>query len=465
MLVDNSYQLYNPAVKASAVPVKILITNFRLAERTVSEVTTRHLAFALRGLGHDVCVFASKTGPLGDELGALGIPVVAHPGDCPFKPDLIHGQYNLETIAALLSFPDRPALYLSFGTRQWREHPPTHPRILRYLAFSNSGRDWLAEAGIPRAVTRLLPAFVDMDRFPNVRRLPEVPARALVYDRSSGQGRSLDDLRQACQRCQIQLDLVGDLAGLSPTRPEVLLPEYDLVFASGHAAIEALASGCAVIPTRDGRCGRLVNSMNFEALRDENFVPAWPGLTGDALVNELENWDWRHLAPVARRVREELHVSTVAAGLVRIYEEVLAADAERRNNARGEFPDLTDWLIQLADQHHLVDSGFLAIQHRASTLQSVREESESRTGELTRLLEMEKAKVRAARRLFKEGNLIHHGLWKRIESEWREIERQHLDGDAREDRSPPERREPLGVASIRDFPPTRELGVGVELPG
>ncbi len=451
--------------------MKILITNFRLAERTASEVSVRDMAFALQRLGHDVCVFVSKTGQLAEEFETMGIPVIAHPGEAPFKPDLIHGQYNLETIAALLSFPDRPALYLSYGTRQWREHPPTHPRILRYLAFSVSGREWLHETGIPREATQCLPNFVDMERFTSVRRLPEEPAKALFYDRTSGQGRNLDDIRQVCQRCNIQLQLVGDLVGKSPTRPEVMLPEYDLVFASGRSAIEALASGCAVVPVRNGRCGKLVTSANFDAMRDENFSLSESGATQalsvDALVNELENWDWRNLAPVARRIREELSAPAVAAQLVKIYEQVLADDAERRNNARGEFPALTDWLIQLADQHHLVDSGFLAIQHRVSSLKSVREETENRTEELTNLLEMEKAKVRAARRLFKEGNLIHQGLWKRIENEWREIERQHLEGGSQDDRPPPApgRRVSLDVDSVRDFTPAHERGAGVELPG
>lgn len=450
--------------------MKILITNFRLAERTASEVSVRDMAIALQRIGHEVCVFVSKTGLLAEELDTYEIPVVSHPGQAPFKPDLIHGQYNLETIAALLSFPDRPALYLSNGTRQWREHPPLHPRILRYVALSGSGKDWLQEAGIPREMCRFLPNFLDMERFVTVRRLPEEPVKALFYDRSSGQGRNLDDIRQACQRCNIQLQFVGDLVGKSPTRPEVMLPEYDLVFASGRSAIEALASGCAVVPVRNGRWGKLVTTANFDQMRDENFslseaAAAQPSSI-ESLVGELENWDWRNLAPVARRIREELNAPAVAALLVKIYEEVLAEDAERRNNARGEFPALTDWLIQLADQHHLVDSGFLAIQHRVSSLKSVREESESRTEELTNLLEMEKAKVRAARRFFKEGNIIHQRLWKRIENEWREIERQHLEGGSEADRPPPGagRRASLDVQSVRDFTPAREHGAGVELP-
>ena len=450
--------------------MKILITNFRLAERTASEVSVRDMAVALQGLGHDVCVFVSKKGALAEELDTFGISVITHPGQAPFKPDLIHGQYNLETIAALLSFPDRPALYLSNGTRQWREHPPLHPRILRYLSFSVSGRDWLREVGIPREMCRCIPNLVGMERFVTVRRLPEEPVKALFYDRTSGQGRNLDDIRQACQRCNIQLQFVGDLVGKSPTRPEIMLPEYDLVFASGRSAIEALACGCAVVPVRNGRWGKLVTTANFEQARDENFslteeAAAVP-VPVESLVHELENWDWRNLAPVARRIREELNAPSVAAQLVKIYEEVLAEDAERRNNARSEFPALTDWLIQLADQHHLVDSGFLAIQHRVSSLKSVREESESRTEELTNLLEMEKAKVRAARRHFKEGNVIHARLWKRIESEWREIERQHLEGGAQDDRPPPAsgRRESLDVHSVRDFAPARPSGAGVELP-
>jgi len=205
------------------------------------------MAIALRRLGHEVCVFVSKTGPLAEELDTYGIPVVSHPGQAPFKPDLIHGQYNLETIAALLSFPDRPALYLSNGTRQWREHPPLHPRILRYVSLSASGRDWLQEAGIPGSVP-LSAQFCGYGAVCHRSQTPEEPVKALLYDRSSGAGRDLDDIRQACLRCNIQLQFVGDLVGRGPTRPEVMLPEYDLVFASGRSAIEALASGCAVVP-------------------------------------------------------------------------------------------------------------------------------------------------------------------------------------------------------------------------
>jgi hypothetical protein len=459
--------------------VKILITHFRLADRTASESSVRDLARALRGLGHDVGVFVTKKGPLAEEVESVGVPVVSHPADCPFRPDLIHGHYNLETIAALLCYPDRPALYLSHGTRQWREHPPQHPRILRYLAHAQSGREGLVESGIPRESCGTVPGFVEMDRFATVRRLPEEPKRALFYDRTAGQGKHVDEIRQACLRCGIQLEFVGDLVGKSPTRPEIMLPEYDLVFASGRSAIEALACGCAVVVVRDGRCGKLVTTANFDAMRDEHFTAregTGMGTAGDpvaALVQELENWDWRNLAPVARRVREELNAPAVAARFVEVYGEVLALDQERRNNARGELPVLADWLIQLADQHHLVDSGFLALQHRASSLKSVREETENRTEELGRLLEMEKAKVRAARKLFKEGNPIHQGLWKRIEAEWREIERQHLgegDGGPRgADHPPPGSRAGSGswpvLHAVRDFAPVRDPDAGVELPG
>jgi len=456
--------------------VKILITHFRLADRTASESSVRDLARALKGLGHDVCVFVTKKGTLAEEVEASGVPVVTHPADSPFRPDLIHGHYNLETIAALLCFPDRPALYMSHGTRQWREHPPLHPRILRYLGHGQGVREGLVDAGIPRELCGIVPGFVDMERFVTVRRLPEEPKRALYYDRTSGQGRHVDEIRQACQRCGIQLEFVGDLVGKAPTRPEIMLPEYDLVFASGRSAIEALACGGAVVAVREGRCGKLVTTENFDAMRDEHFTARESGMSGDpvaALVHELENWDWRNLAPVARKVREELSAPTVAGRLVEIYGEVLALDQERRNNARGELPVLADWLIQLADQHHLVDSGFLALQHRASSLKSVREETENRTEELSRLLEMEKAKVRAARKQFKEGNPIHLGLWKRIESEWREIERQHLGdgegGSPSADHPPPQHR--AGTASwpvlhaARDFAPVRDPDAGVELPG
>ena len=407
--------------------MKILITNFRLAERTASEIYARDIALALAEGGHTIAIFVSKKGKLAADLEAEGIPVLEHPSDVPFRPDVIHGQFNLETITALLSFPDVPAVYMSHGSQQWRGHPPLHPRIRRYIAHSTCVGDWLVEKlAISKRQFLLVPNFVDVKRFQEVRRLPEEPRRALIYDRTTAPGRHLNAIHHACRNSGIDLDFVGNLVGKAPVRPEVMLPNYDLVFASGRSAIEALAAGCAVITFNGGRCGKLVTSHNFDHLRDCNFcvddyIQGQPQ-TVEELIGEIQNWDWRNLAPVARRVHEELDTNVVRNRLIRLYKFTIKAHEDNPIDPRDEFPALAEWLVNMADQHHAVDSGFLAIQNRVSTLKNRGQQTEQKRDRLAQQLESEKAKVRAARRLLKDGHIVHSRLRKRIEGEWRQIE-------------------------------------------
>ncbi len=406
--------------------MKILITNFRLAERTASEIYARDIAKALVAGGNTVAVFASKKGAIASELEECGIPVLEHPSDVPFQPDIIHGQFNLETITALLSFPDVPAVFMSHGSQQWRGQPPRHPRILRYIAHSARVGDWLLnQLGLSKRSFLLVPNFIEMDRFQEIRRLPEEPRRALIYDRGTAPGRHLDAIHQACRYAGIELDVISELVGKTSTRPEVLLPQYDLVFAAGRPAIEALASGCGVITLNGGQIGNLVTTDNYEAIRDCNFSlddqRKGQSQTVEEILLEIQKWDWRRLAPVPRRVREELDTKIARTRLERLYRKTIRDFADNPVDPRDEFPALAEWLIKMADQHHAVDSGFLAIQNRVSSLRNDGRRTEERKDKLAQQLEAEKEKVRAARRLLNDGNLVHRGLRKRIEGEWKEI--------------------------------------------
>lgn len=409
--------------------MKILITNFRLAERTATEVYVRDVARLLQSGRNTVAVLVSNKGRLAEELEAEGIAVAEHPSDVPIEPDIIHGQFNLETVIALLSFPDTPAVYLSHGNRQWREHPPLHPRIRRYLALSTQMGEWLKdELGIAADDFQVIPSYFDIDRFGEPRRLPARPATALVYDRATGPGKHLDNLCNACLCRGIQLDIVGDLIGKVPTRPEALLPNYDLVFASGRSALEALAAGCGVIIVNGGRFGELVTTQNFEAMRDANFSLkdepiGQPRQVAD-LVAEVDAWDWRTLAPVSERLRQELDPGEVRLALERVYRKVIREHRDAPPAPAAESRAIAEWLIAISDQHHALDAGFLALQTKIAKSQTVRHATESREDELNRKLRTEREKVRVVRRAMLENSgLATLGIRKQIEDEWEAIQK------------------------------------------
>jgi hypothetical protein len=92
---------------------------------------------------------------------------------------------------------------------------------------------------------RPLPNFADLSQLPPRAPLPPRPARALVFSNSADA--HLWAVRAACERHGVPVEAIGAGVGQLAAEPAALLARYDLVFAKGRAAIEALASGAAVI--------------------------------------------------------------------------------------------------------------------------------------------------------------------------------------------------------------------------
>ena len=83
----------------------------------------------------------------------------------------------------------------------------------------------------------------------------------------------LSIVRLACTWAGISLfDVIGAPHQNATDVPEKVLPQYDLVFAKGRTALEALAVGCSVIVWNgEGGCGPLVTAAEFDHLRRWNF--------------------------------------------------------------------------------------------------------------------------------------------------------------------------------------------------
>ncbi len=130
-------------------------------------------------------------------------------------------------------------------------------------------------------------------------------------------------------------------------RPEDHLSDYDLVFATGRSAIEALASGCRVVIWDGGIVGPLVTSEGLWRTIAANFAIA-AGILHHAIVDEhsdLNGWldreltydraDQEHLVGV---VRECLTVDRIGAHLMNIYGALVSP----RRDLRAEAGAATD---------------------------------------------------------------------------------------------------------------------------
>lgn len=306
--------------------MKVLFTNTSLAHRTGTELYVAELAGALAARGHRPMVWSPVLGALAGELARQGIPVSDDLGALPEAPELIHGHHNLETLTALLHFSRVPGLFVCHGLLPWEESPPRFPRLLRYVAVDEPARERvIAAAGVPGERVEIILNFVDLARFRPRPPLPQRPRQALVLSNNASESGYLPAVREACARTGIDLAVAGLAAGSPASHPEELLLGFDLVFAKGRAALEALAVGAAVVLCDSAGCGPMVSAAELDRLRRLNFGLRTLGqqVTAEVLGAEIARYDSAEAAAVSRRIRAEAGLDAAVERYLGLYAQIL----------------------------------------------------------------------------------------------------------------------------------------------
>jgi len=306
--------------------LRILITNNTLADRAGTELYVRDLAIALLERGHTPIAYSSLLGEVARELRGATIPVVDHLDSLAVPPDIIHGHHHLETMTALLSFPGVPAIYFCHGWIPWEEEPLHFPRILRYVAVDQTCRDRLIyEHAVPEDRVRVLLNFVDLNHFKPREPLPDRPRRALVFSNNASDYTHLGAIREACARTGIEIDAMGARAGNVCARPEEVLGGYDIVFAKGRSALEALAVGAAVVLCDAAGAGPMVTTDEVERLRPLNFgIRALrESVNPDAIARQIARYSAKDAAEVSRWIRVSAGLDAAIDELLALYREVI----------------------------------------------------------------------------------------------------------------------------------------------
>ena len=287
--------------------MRILLTTNQLASWTGAELYVSDIARGLAQRGHDVAVHVVVAGPLAAHVTQQGIRIVRRPSQTGWTPDVIHAQGNIGTRAALCGHPGVPILFVCHTHDQWTQFVSAHPSIRRYAGVSRVCAEALLRSGTPPEQTVLLPNFVDTSVFRRRAPLPPQPRRALMFSNFARPGGYLDVVEAACARAGLQLDHLGAGTGTANRTPQEVLPSYDLVFAKGRAAMEALAVGCAVVLCDFAGVGPMVTLADFDGLRQLNF--GFAALTRphdiDVLTEEIRRYDARDASQVCDRMRDE----------------------------------------------------------------------------------------------------------------------------------------------------------------
>ncbi len=315
--------------------MRILITNNALTTRGGSELYVRDIALALRRAGHHPMAFSTELGDVAEELRQYGISVVDDLDDLPGSPDILHCQHHLESMMAILRFQGVPAVYFCHGVLPWQEAPFIHPRIFRYVAVDEPTRQACLEThGVPLERMSVILNFVDLDRFRPRDPLPPTPKTALLFYNSATDIHLIPEVREACQRTGIHLDVAGFGVGRSLSHPEAVLGSYDLVFAKGRSALEAMAVGAAVVLLGDQGVGPMVTPGELDKLRVLNFgfttltLPSTP----ENIVRQIQRYDAVDAAEVSSRLRS-------SAGLDRSIQLILGSYQEAIAEYRRDAPD------------------------------------------------------------------------------------------------------------------------------
>ena len=306
--------------------MRVLLTNNTLDGRASSDFYLYDVAVELLKRGHQPIAFSTVLGPVADQLREATIPVVDDLAQLATPPDVIHGHHHFETLIAALTFPGVPALNFCHGWMSWEEQPLIFPSVRRYVAVDDICRDRLQlEHGIPPERVRVLLNFVNTKRFRPRSPLPAVPRRALAFGNLFSNSGAVEVLRAACEEVGMELDVAGLQSGNSLEKPEVGLGGYDLVFAKGRAALEAMAVGAAVVVCGPRGVGPMVTPAEWNVLRRLNFdirALRFP-LDLESVRTQISRYDPRSAAAVSVLVRNEASLNSAVDQLIQLYEEVV----------------------------------------------------------------------------------------------------------------------------------------------
>jgi len=308
--------------------LRILITNNTLARRAGTELYVYDLAVELLARGHQPIAYSNQLGEVAESLRGVGVPVINNLDALSFAPDIIHGHHHLEAMAALLHFPQTPAIYFCHSWKAWEEAPVRFPRIRRYLAMNEATYNRLTcEHGVPEDQVRWMLNFVDLARFKPRAPLPPRPTRALVFSNYATEQSFLPIVRAACEHAGLPLDVIGIGVGNPSLRPWEALGAYDLIFASGRSALESLAVGAAVIICNHFGLGPMVTAAELDGLRRANlgFMSTLrrPFEVEEAL-RQIERYNAADATEVSRRIRGAAGLEATVDRLLDLYAEVIA---------------------------------------------------------------------------------------------------------------------------------------------
>ena len=303
---------------------RVLIVTIILVGRTGTEVVCCETARGLRRRHHEVIVYTQRDGPTADALRAEGFQVTTDLASLTAAPDVIQANQTYPLLEAIGRFPKVPAISICHDATVWYTEPVDPPAIRRHVAVDLACRDRIA-GRLPHLTDRIeiLHNAVDLDGYRPRAPLPPRPKRALILAKHSSY---LGAIHAACLRRGIGVDILGAVVGNEVDDLPSFLRDYDLVFASARAALEAMAVGCAVVVVDSRGLAGLVTHDVVSSWRENNFglrLLSRPP-TMELIGAEIDRYDAADAGAVSRFIREHSSLDRYLDRLESLHREVIA---------------------------------------------------------------------------------------------------------------------------------------------
>ena len=317
--------------------MNVLITNIAISQYTGTETYVKELAIELMYRGHSVEIFTFFMGELAQELIETGINVTSDLKQLKLTPDIIHAHHNITILKTIKVFKLTPIVFFIHDRTSVFDFPFKHKNILQYVAVDfNCKERYYLENGFKEEDIEVVYNWANTNRFRLKKHINSIPKKALVFSNYLNENNIYPEIKEACSGLGIELEIIGSSSGNPCLKPELILQNYDLVFAKAKAAIEAIATGAAVIVCDYRGLGGMVTSSNMKHFRGFNFgmklMTNEP--TKNHLIGEINKYNSSEIIKVSEFIIKESDFISVVTHLVSIYSRVII---DFKNNKRGEY--------------------------------------------------------------------------------------------------------------------------------
>jgi hypothetical protein len=273
--------------------MNILITNIAFAGNSGTELYVKELAMELRHRGHNIEVYTFFKGPLANELDEIGINVVDSLKLLKYVPDIIHAHHNIVVAKA--------AAYFSVDY--------------------NCKDRYKLEAGFADEESEVIFNWYNPNRFIKRNIINPKPLNALIFSNYIDKGIIYNEIQAACNKLHINLHIIGENSNNLSFSPENVLPAYNLVFGKAKAAIEAMATGAAVIVCDFRGLAEMVTPQNMEHYRKYNFGMKLMNrpVQKDLIIAEINKYNAANIELVTDYIREKSNFYVIVSAIEAIY--------------------------------------------------------------------------------------------------------------------------------------------------